>query len=221
MDSPEKLAYRVYDILGTFGYNTERDGTKQTPECIEHLRDVSRLCFQSETNLDRASYFYIRNKTCYSGTMFKNSRVKNDGIKWDRSVCVLDYKREISELMIDRLATFHTDAEISHQSYQDAIESHPNCVFYCDPPYAGVKHRFYGVDGHTQKDFDHHEFYRFMAEGKKRFIVSYDNNPLIRSLWSRYFIREANWAYGMAGDGNKNIETARELLIYSDDPEDL
>ena len=219
--NPAKLAYRVYDILGTIGYNTVRDGTEQTPECIESLRDVSRLCFQADTPLDRAAYFYIRNKTCYAGTMFKNSRIKTDEIKWDRSICVLDYRREISETMIDGLADFYTDAEISHKPYQEAIEAHPNCVFYCDPPYFGVKHRFYGVDGHTQKDFDPYEFYDFMTEGDKRFIVSYDNNPMIRRLWSRYFIREANWTYGMTGDGNRNIETAREILIYSDDPEDL
>ena len=217
--TPGKLSCKVLDILGTIDYNTVIDGEPQTQECIEELRKVAEYCFTAHTPLERAAYFYIRNKTSYSGTMFKNNNV--DKGTFDRSLCVLGYKREISDAMIDRLATFNTPAVISCADYRVEIKNHPNCIFYCDPPYAGIKHKFYGISGSTQEGLNHHEFYECMTEKRRRFIVSYDNHPMIRRLWGRYYIKECNWTYQMTADDRRKTEHARELLIYSDDPEDF
>ena len=210
---PEQLAYRVFSILAECDYNMEKGVFRQSDECYTAIRDMSRRVVESDTPLERAACFYIRNKTAYAGTMFKYSNI--DDKKHDRTVSMLEYKREFSEDMIDRLADFNTTVEIKLSDYRDAIASACKKVLFCDPPYVNASQKLYGFGGSMQTGFDHHEFYERVTAHKGEFIVAYDNDPFVHKLWAGYTIEECNWTYGMTA--GRQSKRARDVLIYSTD----
>lgn len=207
---PEAVADRVYEILCLMDYDFEK-GEPQTFDVHEAMRDMSERCFNSETDLDRAAYFFVRNKTSWGGAMFKGVNQKK-GV-YDRSINIRKTKRDISMEMLEKLRSFFTPAVITHLDYREALDEHEDRVAFCDPPYFGVEPRLYGVSGDGQKGFDHYEFAERMFARRRGFAICYDNHPEIRRIYRKYHIIERDAYYSMKEDKN-----AKELIICSEKP---
>ncbi len=82
---------------------------------------------------------------------------------------------------------------------------------YADPPYALVNSKLYGDGGDTHSQFDHHLFAERMKKLSKgsRIVISYNDCPLVRSLYSDWDITPISWAYGM----NKSKKSNEVLIV--------
>ena len=212
---PQHLANRVYYILKDMGYKISYGGL-QTEDTRLKLRYISKRCFKEKNLLERAAYFYIRNKTCYSGLMFKDVRPGAD--IWDNSIAVRkDSKRDISINAIKRMYRFNTPMDIQQLDFQDALDLSPHSVCYCDPPYYRLDDgRLYGCNGDLHKNFDHDRFFKKMSRRESDWVISYNNHPFICDLYKDFHILKRNWAYGMTNE--RNTSEPRELFICSRNP---
>lgn len=95
--------------------------------------------------------------------------------------------RGISSLQnrIDRIKDLHKRLDkvlIENKSYEDLIQLYDtkDNFFYCDPPY---------TEGYTydnSKSFSHEKLRDILAKIKGRFILSYDDSPLVRELYKEF-----------------------------------
>lgn len=212
---PQHLAHCIYYLLKDMGYKTTFGG-KQNEDTRLKLRYISKRCFKEKEPLKRAAYFYIRNKTCYAGLMFKDVRPGAD--IWDNSIAVRnDSKRDISIEGIKRLYAFNTPMKIELLDYREALDKHTDAVYYFDPPYKDCDDsRLYGCNGDLHKGFNHVAFFNEITGMDRDWLVSYNNHPFICDLYKDYHIIKKNWTYGMTNERNSN--EPRELLICSRNP---
>jgi DNA adenine methylase len=83
----------------------------------------------------------------------------------------------------------------------------PETLFYCDPPYWGVE-RYYGKGCFPPEDFE--ELARTLRGLKGRFVLTLNDVPEVRRLFSFARIEEATLNYWVGGGAPKR---ARELII--------
>lgn len=148
--------------------------------------------------LQIATAYFLVNRCSFSGATFCGG-----------------YSREAAEKRmtpsaIDRLALDLSGLTLSTLDARAFLEAHPetkDTVVYADPPY-WIDSYLYGKDGDLHEGFDH---VAFAASLKRRqdWVLSYNDCPAIRALYSDCRILEVSWAYGM--DNGKKASS--ELLI--------
>ncbi|CAH0496039.1 DNA adenine methylase [Novosphingobium sp. CECT 9465] len=85
-------------------------------------------------------------------------------------------------------------------------DSRPGSLFYCDPPYWGCTDD-YGKDIFSPADF---EALRDLLAGLQgRFILSINDKPEIRAIFTGFDIEEVALNYRLSG----KVTPARELII--------
>ena len=213
-ERPQELSSLVYAKLKTAGYRCFYGG-EHDPDAKRRLGYIPKLYFLAETPLERAAYFYIRNKTSFSGMMFKDCDFASLRFD-DYAVIRRDGRRSISIDSLTRLRDFYSPITIRCLDYRIALAGHPYQVVYCDPPYVDAEKLLYGIGGSMQKGFCHKTFFKHITSRKSDWVLSYDNHPMIRELYKDYFITTRNWAYGMTKD--RKSKEPRELIICSRDP---
>jgi len=83
-----------------------------------------------------------------------------------------------------------------------------DALFYLDPPYVGT-------EGYYDSPFktDDHQRLKAVLEGiKGRFILSYNDCPMIRELYSEYRIEGVSRKTTLAGNGDNN-QLFAEVII--------
>jgi DNA adenine methylase len=96
---------------------------------------------------------------------------------------------------------------IEHLPYADILSKY-DCkdnLFYLDPPYVS------GATYDNSKGFDHRELRDHLASLKARWILSYDDNALIRELYAGYEIVPVSRIKGINRKEGKNMYD--ELII--------
>lgn len=85
----------------------------------------------------------------------------------------------------DRLKTVY----IENQSYEKLIEvwDSPETLFYCDPPYVVCKKGKYYSHQFSRED-EHYKLKDTLSNIKGKFLLSYDNDPLIKDLYKGFNI---------------------------------
>ena len=78
----------------------------------------------------------------------------------------------------------------------------PHTLFYCDPPYVDKGEQLYKFSFGNK---DHTRLLMALAKIRGKFVVSYDDHPAVRILYSDYTIRETDIIYSIAG-ARKNHE---------------
>lgn len=88
----------------------------------------------------------------------------------------------------------------------------PETAFYCDPPYVvALGQRYYQVDFAEE---DHHRLRQVLGSIQGRFILSYDDCPLVRDLWAAFTIEETRKVnYTLNQRGHLGRHRKAELLI--------
>jgi DNA adenine methylase len=159
------------------------------------------------TSFDRACWFYIINRSSFSGATLSGGMGNGD---------------RFTQSSIDRLRDLEVPKGMRIRSggFFDSLRRRterftPDTCIYLDPPYFHAR-KLYGNRGDTHfGPEDHKRLRRLLGklndQGVK-WIMSYDNCPEIHGLYSDFRREPTEWKYGMSND-----KTGRELLIFSDE----
>lgn len=94
------------------------------------------------------------------------------------------------------------DYILKHYDYEDAL-------FYLDPPYVGTEKYYTTNFGFNEKD--HEKLFNLLKSIKGKFILSYNNNPLINELYKNFNIINTNTNYTLNSEHFK--KDSKELII--------
>jgi len=112
---------------------------------------------------------------------------------------------------IERLRAFKvTNFDVACADFRETITGYPNAFLYLDPPYLNGE-ALYGLKGDTHKDFKHEALAELLLN-RERWIMSYNDCPVIRQLYRNNPILPVDWVYGMSKDKQSN-----EVIVLSRD----
>jgi DNA adenine methylase len=172
---------------------------------VESYFPMSRTTFYNlqkrymnlDDKVERAAAFYVLNRCSFSGTTLSGGMSPGHP--------------RFTQSSIERIRSFEVDNfEVEHADFRVAIENHPNTFLYLDPPYINGQ-ELYGVKGDTHKDFDHVALSELLLD-RDRWIMSYNDCPVIRQLYRNNTILSVDWVYGMSKNKQSN-----EVLVLSRD----
>lgn len=158
---------------------------------------------KSKNKLERATLFYVLNRTSYSGAALCGGMAKEGE----------DINPRFKKSSIDRLRNFKIkNLSVKLESFERSIPKHKEVLVYADPPYF-VDSKLYGKRGDLHKNFDHEGLARILKR-RNKWILSYNYCSQMRELYGDYVIdyKQPKWKYGMSND-----KFSREALIFSHD----
>ncbi|HRF95747.1 MAG TPA: DNA adenine methylase, partial [Aggregatilineales bacterium] len=128
------------------------------------------------------------------------------------------YDGRFTESSVDRLEGLSEQlagVKITNNDYADLLTQDGQDVFiYLDPPYwSATESRLYGAKGTLHTSFDHERFASEMKKCTHRWLITYDDSPHIRDLFSFAKIIEWELQYGMNNYKQTHADKGRELFI--------
>lgn len=170
----------------------------------ELQRSFNENSWAAETRLDRAARYYAVNRTSFSGIGLFGSGMS---LKTER------FRTE----HIQALAKFRVpQLSVDFSDFRTSLSLRPSMFAYCDPPYFLDGKRLYGK---LHSDFDHEELCRLLRS-RRSWLLSYDDCPEVRALYSGFRIESVSWSYGMANGKKDYNASSKEVVILSDDLEE-
>ena len=163
------------------------------------------------TDFERALRYYILNRISFSGLAdtggFSNK-------SFEKRFTLNSIRRIIptgKELK---------DVKISNLSYESLLKAPGNNVFtYLDPPYYGNKgSKLYGYKGYLHTKFDHKKLAEELQDCKFRWLLTYDDQEVIRNYYSFANIVKKKISYGMNNVSSKRVTKGDELFIANYTP---
>ncbi len=167
-------------------------------------------CFRyTETELtdyECALRYYILNRISFSGLVDAGGFSQQS------------FEKRFTHSSIDRINFLANELEgvkISNSNYDDLLKKEGNDVFiYLDPPYYGNKHsKLYGKRGKLHVTFDHKKLAEELVKCKHNWLVTYDDNEVIRRYYSFANIIEKDVSYGMNNVSSKKAPRGKEIFI--------
>ncbi len=157
-------------------------------------------------SLEKSAAFFIFNRIIFSGTTLSGGYSEQAFIS------------RFTETSVQRLKNFGkviADTKITHSDYQKLVEQDGNNVFlFLDPPYfSATKSALYGKNGDLHKSFDHERFAQVMKKCRHYWLITYDDSPYIRDLFSYATIISWDLTYGMRNVTTRSNQTGKELFI--------
>lgn len=159
------------------------------------------------TDIQRAVRFYYIVRTAWgakiTGTHFAIGAVRPSRLNLDQLAQDISAAR-------DRLAR----VAIENRPFDKVIASldKPDTFFYIDPPYWDCEN-VYGKGLFCKEDFV--RLRDLLVDVKGKFILSINDVPQIRELFSEFHIREVKTKYSLSKDHNSDVT---ELLIMNYEP---
>lgn len=153
------------------------------------------------TDIQRAARFYYVHRLGYSGKVV--GRVFGKSVQRHPRINLLRMEEELSEVHLRLTGTVIEN--LSWEAFLTRYDN-PETFFYVDPPYWGCEH-YYG------KVFERDDFTRLaqaLSMLKGRFILSINDVPEIREVFSAFQIRQVKTSYSAAVN---QYREAAELLI--------
>lgn len=154
------------------------------------------------TDIQRAARFYYLQQSAFGGRVdgqsYGTATTQPPGLN------LLRIEESLSAAHLRLSNTY-----IEHLTWQDCFRRYdrPHTLFYCDPPY--WQPEGYGVPfGFEQYE----QMAEVLGQIKGKAIVSLNDHPDIRRVFSRYHIESTDITYTVGG--GKGSE-AREVLIFS------
>lgn len=160
----------------------------------------------SFTELETAAAFFIINRITFSGT------TESGGFSQQA------FAGRFTETSIQRLRPFGKlirDTKITDFDYEEAMQQNGENVFiFLDPPYySATKSALYGKNGNLHKSFDHLRFANTMKACAHQWLITYDDSPYIRELFSFANILAWDLMYGMRNVSVGSDQKGKELFI--------
>lgn len=163
------------------------------------MQEVSTL-----TDIQRAVRFYYIAKTGYG------ARIVNPTFGIAQSRPSRFNLVRVGEELSDAHIRLH-QVYVENRPYEQVITrfDKPDTLFYIDPPYFGCE-GYYGKGLFSREDFT--RLRDLLASVKGKFIMSINDTPEIRELYSQFIILEVPTKYTVSAHANKSVT---ELLILN------
>lgn len=171
-------------------------------------RAKSNINDASNTDLQRAVYFYILNKCSFSG-LTESSSFSKLASDQNFSISGIEKLPLYSELI--------KSWKITNLDYQDMVytQSPVGTFWFFDPPY-DIKDNLYGNRGNLHKSFNHKTFHSMITQNiKDDWMITYNDNETLREWYNDYYCNTWNLTYTMRSIGNytEDQKSRYELLI--------
>ncbi len=159
-----------------------------------------------KSELEQAVRFFILNRITFSGT------IESGGFSQSA------FEERFTQSSIDKLLSVSTilnDTKITNLDYEKVIEAPGQNVFiFLDPPYLGAtKSRLYGRNGDLHKSFDHEKLAFLMEKVKHKWLITYDDNPIIKRMYKFAKLKKWELQYGMNNYKQETAAKGQELFI--------
>jgi DNA adenine methylase len=168
--------------------------------------EFERLCRvdpETLTDLERAGRFLYLQSTAFGGKV----EGRNFGVQVDRPGAF-----DVTRLgpLLEDVHTRLAGVTIERLRFDAFVERYDRLgtLFYCDPPYWGTED-YYGRELFSREDFA--RLADVLRSAKGRFVLSINDVPQIRELFSWAELEPIGLSYGLASGST----AARELIITS------
>ena len=158
------------------------------------------------SEFERAVRFFILNRITFSGVVdsggYSPSAYAN---RWTTS----------SIARVAQVAPYLRNVTITCGDYADVLFQDGKEVFlFLDPPYwKATASKLYGVRGSLHTAFDHGQFAENMKKCPHKWLITYDDSPVIRELFDFAEIQEWTLQYGMNNYRKTTAAKGKELFI--------
>lgn len=161
---------------------------------------------QEFDGLSRAAAFFVYNRITFSGT------TEAGGFSEQA------FRQRFTDSSIGRLektGPVLKDVKITDFDYEKVISAEGEKVFlFLDPPYfSATGSALYGKNGRLHKSFDHERFAETIKKCSHKWLITYDDSPFIRELFSFANITDWNLMYGMRNQTPDSKQLGKELFI--------
>ncbi len=155
---------------------------------------------------ETAAAFFVFNRITFSGT------TEAGGFSAQA------FEKRFTDSSVERLKRIPEilrDVRITNFDYEKLIEADGENVFlFLDPPYfSATGSALYGKNGSLHKTFDHERFAENLKKCPHRWLLTYDDSPFIRELFSFADVADWNLNYGMRNVTADSNQKANELFI--------
>lgn len=163
------------------------------------------------TDFQRAVRYYILNRISFSGLVDTGGFSKES---FEKRFTMSSIRTIISTSKALK------DVKVSNLGYEPLLKAPGNNVFiYIDPPYYGNKgSKLYGLKGYLHTKFDHKKLAEELENCKFRWLLTYDDQDVIRNYYSFANIMKKKISYGMNNVSSKKIDKGDELFITNFTP---
>ena len=202
---------------------TARD---QLPELVSTLRRIKDTAIDGKklylewrdlkggSVFDRAVRFFVMNRVTFSGT--------TDSGGYSSSA----FQSRFTHSSLDRLELLGGvmgGVRVTNLDYREVVKplgssvqepSNSSVFVFLDPPYwSATKSKLYGANGNLHAGFDHAAFAATLEACPHRWLVTYDDSPLIREYFE--FAQVSAWElqYGMNNYRQLRAAKGAELFI--------
>ena len=203
-DRGEELSERVREEK----QNTLDEGDKdKITTSAKKLFNKYKEEIDTYDNFEKAVAFFIINKCSYSG-LTENSTFSQTASNSNFSLVGADKLKEFSKLI--------KNWKITNVDYSKVmnVDGSDDTFVFLDPPY-DIKDFLYGKNREMHRSFNHDLFAENVFKCKHKFMITYNLNDKLTTLYKDYNLKEWKLRYSMAHRGDKgtdeNIKT--ELLI--------
>jgi DNA adenine methylase len=185
--------------------------THNTPDKARTLFSDSKIVVNNlhQSNLERASAFYIVNKCSFSG-LTEISSFSQQASVGNFSLRGIEKLPEYSKLI--------ANWRITNYSYDCLMDGNMGAFVYLDPPY-DIKDNLYGRKGSMHKGFDHDKFAADCAACYMHQLVSYNSDQLVkdRFIGEKWNAAEFDLTYTMrsVGEYMREQKQRKELLLFN------
>lgn len=158
------------------------------------------------SDFQRAVDFFVLNRITFSGVV--------DCGGYSQKA----FESRFTQSSIERLKNMDTILRnfiFSNESYENLLQKEGKDVFiFLDPPYySATKSRLYGKKGDLHTNFNHQRLCDNLKNIKHKFLLTYDDSELIRTLYRDFYVCEYSLQYGMNNYKQEKANIGKELLI--------
>ena len=205
----------IYEDLAVFWQQNQINSEKvikQIREWKGEFSDGKKLFYflrQNKGNFDEikiAAAFFIFNRISFSGT------TEAGGFS------VQAFEKRFTDSSIERLNKIPQvlqNVRITSFDYESLVLTEGENVFlFLDPPYfSATNSALYGKNGNLHKNFNHERFAEVLQKCQHKWLLTYDDSPFVRKLFSFANISDWNLTYGMRNITVNSNQQAKELFI--------
>lgn len=186
------------------------------------------LRWKSQFSNGKLLYKFLRenkenfNETETAAAFFVFNRITFSGTTEAGGFSAQAFEKRFTDSSIERLKAIPEilrDVKITNFDYEELLQVPGENVFlFLDPPYfSATTSALYGKNGNLHKIFDHERFAENLRKCPHRWLLTYDDSPFIRGLYSFANITDWNLTYGMRNVTADSNQKANELFISNYD----
>ncbi|MDQ6789007.1 MAG: DNA adenine methylase [Acidobacteriota bacterium] len=165
---------------------------------------------ESFNEIEKAAAFFIFNRITFSGT------TEAGGFSEQA------FNQRFTDSSIERLEKTPFVLEsvnITNFDYETvALSKGKNVFLFLDPPYfSATNSALYGKNGNLHKSFDHARFAETIKNCPHKWLLTYDDSPFVRELFSFANVTDWTLMYGMRNQTSTSNQLGNELFISNYD----